>query len=269
MHARRAPVENVFRYGVCMFLLDLDELDELERRLALFSVDRPNVVTLRSRDHLGDPARSLKQNVVEWVSGRGIDLEGGRVLALTNLGVLGYVFNPVTFFWCYRGSGDLACIVAEVNNTYGESHPYLLSPAEELDAAGRRRAWATDKRLHVSPFFSLDQGYTWIFSEPGAQVHARIDVREKGARPFHATLTARRRELTNRSLAGALVRYPLMPLQVIGLIHWQALRLRLRGVNYLPKPPFVPGEGSVNVRTGAVGGRDLGPAADGAPAGSE
>jgi len=231
MHSRRAPMRNVFRYPLCSFLLDLDELPELERRLALFSVNGPNVVTLHDADHFeGGP---LKQSVVDFAG----DTEVERVLMLAQLRVLGYVFNPVTFYWLYRGGGSLACMVAELHNTFGERHPELLR--------GPGLAYEHEKHLHVSPFFGLDQSYEYLFSEPGDQVFARIHVRENGSRPLTAVLHGRRRELTNRNLATALVRYPVMPHRVTTLIHWQALKLWRKGVSFHHKPPFVPGRGSV------------------------
>ena len=233
MHARRAPARHVFRYPVSYWLFDLDELAELERRLGLFSVNGRNVVSLRDRDHF-DGAAPLKQSVVELAGDASIE----RVLMLTQPRVLGYVFNPVSFYWCYRGDGSLACMVAELNNTFGERLPEVLR--------GPELHYEQRKRLHVSPFFGLDQSYEYAFSQPGAEVWARIHVRDDdGARPLTAVLHARRRELTNRSLAGLLVRYPLQPLQVIALIHFEALRLWRKRVPFHHKPPFVPGTGSV------------------------
>ena len=233
MHARRTPARHVFRYPVSYWLFDLDELAELERSLELFSVNGRNVVSLRDRDHF-DGAAPVKQAVVELAGDATVE----RVLMLTQPRVLGYVFNPVSFYWCYRGDGSLACMVAELNNTFGERLPEVLR--------GPELHYAQRKRLHVSPFFGLDQSYEYAFSQPGAEVWARIHVRDDdGARPLTAVLHARRHELTNRSLAALLIRYPLQPLQVIALIHFEALRLWRKQVPFHHKPPFAPGVGSV------------------------
>jgi DUF1365 family protein len=233
MHVRRAPARHVFRYPVSYWLFDLDELPRLERRLRPFSVNRRNVVSLRDRDHF-DGTQPLKQAVIELAGDPTIE----RVLMLAQPRVLGYVFNPVSFYWCYRRDGSLACMVAELNNTFGERLPEVLR--------GPELRYEHRKRLHVSPFFGLDQSYEYAFSQPGDEVWARIHVRDDaGARPLTAVLHARRHELTNRSLAELLLRYPLQPLQVIALIHFEALRLWLKRVPFHHKPAFVPGEGSV------------------------
>ncbi len=233
VHARRAPSRHVFRYPVSYWLFDLDELSELERRLRLFSLNRRNVVSLRDGDHF-DGAAPLKQAVLDVTGDPSIE----RVLMLSQPRVLGYVFNPVSFYWCYRGDGSLACVLSELNNTFGERLPEVLR--------GPELRYEQRKRLHVSPFFGLDQSYEYAFSQPGEEVWARIHVRDDdGARPLTAVLHGRRRELTNRSLGATLLRYPLQPLQVTALIHFEALRLWLKRVPFHHKPPFVPGEGSV------------------------
>jgi DUF1365 family protein len=233
VHVRREPTRHVFRYPLSYWLFDLDELSELERRLHLFSCNGRNVVSLRDGDHFEGTA-PLKQAVLELARDPSIE----RVLMLTQPRVLGYVFNPVSFYWCYRGDGSLACVIAELNNTFGERLPEVLR--------GPELRYGHRKRLHVSPFFGLDQSYEYAFSQPGDEVFARIDVRDDGGtRPLTAVLHGRRRELTNRSLAALLIRYPLQPLQVTALIHFEAARLWLKGVPFHHKPPFVPGEGSV------------------------
>jgi DUF1365 family protein len=245
VHARREPSENVFRYRVCFYVIDLDELPELDRRLALFSHNGRNLLALRDRDHpIGDPAASLREQVAAFALGHGVDLTGGRILLLTNLRVLGYVFNPVSFYYCYRADGRLACVVAEVWNTFGEMFPYFLGDAERLPGASGPE-YTRQKRLHVSPFLGLDQEYRFHLSEPGERVHARVDVYEGGERLLASVLAGERRPLTNATLVRALARYPLMTVQVIALIHWQALRLWLKRVPFHHKPPYVPGRGSI------------------------
>ena len=238
VHARRTPAENVFRYRIAFYVLDLDELGELQRRLTLFSVNRPNVVSLYDRDHFDDDGRSIKQKALAFCAEHDVEgLEGGKVLMLAQLRFLGYVFNPVTFYWCYRPDGELACMIAELSNTFGERLPELLR--------GGSLRYEHDKRLHVSPFFGLDQRYRYAFSQPGESVYARIEVLEREGLPLQAVLAGKRRALTNRTLAAAFLRYPAMPMQVTGLIHWQALKLWLKRVPFHRKPPFVPGKGSV------------------------
>ena len=235
MHARRSPQDNVFSYRIYMALLDLDELPQLDRRLRLFGWNRRAVTSFHDADHI-DIRALLAENEIDLGS-------HGSIQVLTNLRVLGYVFNPVSFWWCRREDGTLACIVAEVNNTFGERHPYVLVPGDGGEV-GDRVVFETDKRLHVSPFMPMDQAYTWWFSEPEGRLSVRMDVHESGSPDFHATLTARRVPLTSASLRSALVRYPLMPARVLGLIHWQAVRLWLKRTPFYRKPPHVPGKGS-------------------------
>jgi DUF1365 family protein len=238
MHARRDPTAHVFTYPVYMTLLALDELPRLDRELGLFGWNRPGVTSFRDRDHL---------DIRGYLESEGIELEGDeRIEVLTNLRVLGYVFNPVSFWWCRRPDGEVRAIVSEVTNTFGERLPYLLLPAEESSLPrDRRRTWETDKRLHVSPFMPMDQSYTWWFSEAQSRIDVRMNVHHPGDRDFVATLTTRRVELTAASLRAALVRYPLMPLKVTAGIHWQAARLALKRAPFYRKPPFVPSKGSV------------------------
>lgn len=234
-HARRGSVKNVFRYRVYMTLVDIAEGPRLGR-MRLFGWNRRAPTSFHERDHVDVRALLVEE---------GVDVgPGGRFEVLTNLRVFGYVFNPVSFWWCHRADGGLAAVVAEVSNTFGERLPYLLLPADG-DVRGAKHVWTTDKLLHVSPFMSMDQQYTWWFSDVGDRLVVRIDVHEEGSPDFVATLVARRVELTSRTLLAALCRQPLQPAVVVGRIHWQALRLWLKGARFFRKPPFVSGQGTV------------------------
>jgi len=222
VHARRA-----FRYPLYMAALDLDELPRLDRELRLFSYNRRNVFALRDRDYEGGAAA-----VSDLLAANGIPAPATTRL-VTNLRVLGYVFNPVSFFLNYDAAGALASVVAEVNNTYGGRHRYVLGPRERI-AGGSRVAFRHVRELFVSPFLHGDATYDFYFDAPldGDALAIAMHVTTAAGRVFFARFAARRTPLTDRALAIAAVRYPLMTAQVIGLIHFEALRLKLRGAPY-------------------------------------
>jgi len=216
MHTRPSGARYLFCHRMYMWLVDLDRPVRMPLPLRPFA-------GIRSRDHLGDPERSIRANVDAYLADNGIDLGGGRILMLANARVLGYVFNPLTVYWCHGSDGDLRCIVAEVHNTHGELHCYLLRPGDR----GRCEA---DKEFYVSPFLTVDGRYRMAFSEPGERLSVQMELHQDGARVFAASLTGRRRPLTAGNLARMAVRHPLMPQRVTGLIHLHGVRLYLRRV---------------------------------------
>jgi DUF1365 family protein len=245
-HHRLEGPAHRFGYPIYMFLLDLDELDALDSALNLWGRNRPRVVAFYDRDHFRDLARDVRSNLRALLETSGHAWPGGRVTVLTHCRVLGYVFNPVSFYYCHDRDGALALIVAEVNNTFGDRHCYVLpvARAEHRQAAGgtgpARYGWTEKKLMHVSPFFSLDGSYRWEFDVPGDRLHARVDVMVRGVRQFTAGLALTRAELSDRTLARALVRYPLVTAKVIAAIHWEALKLWWKGAPFHPRPPYDP-----------------------------
>lgn len=228
-HTRRGPVGNSFSYRVHMWLVDLDDLPRLPRALRWLA-------RFEGSDHLGEPGRSIRDNVDKFLAPHGIDLTGGRVLMLANARVAGYVFNPISVHWCYRSDGDLACIIAEVHNTYGERHAYLLRP----DAAGRAEA---DKQFYVSPFLTVDGRYLMRFSPPGDALSVTMALRQGDATPFTATLRGTPRPATLPTVLAAALRQPFMPLLVSALIRYQGIKLWLRRLPVIHRPPHMPQEG--------------------------
>ena len=188
MHGRRHPVDHVFRSRVMFWAIDLDEVTALEERLIGFSSEKRNVLSLRAKDHIGDPTRTIKQNLLDWLNEQSIDLTEGRIVMVGHLRQFGFVFNPITVFYCYWPDDRLACIVAEVANTFGERYCYLLDP--QGNNGDRRLAFRQAKRLHVSPFFGMDQRYEFAFSEPGERIAIRVDIYEGDERVFRATRRA-------------------------------------------------------------------------------
>jgi len=208
-----------------MYRLDLDELDGLNDRLRLFGVDRARPVSFRRSDHLPD-VRAL-------LAAHGITAPIDRIELVTNCRVFGYVFNPVSFFFCYA-EAQLSAIVCEVSNTFGESHTYVL----EVDPGAR--VWDEKKVFHVSPFFTLDGTYRFQFDVSRSQLDVRIDLHRGGQAVFVSRLSLDRRPLTDAGVAMALVRYPFVTAKVIAAIHWEALRLWWKGVAYHPRPAYDP-----------------------------
>ncbi len=224
------PVAHEFRYRLFMMYLDLDEIPKLFRGRWLWSARRPALARFRREDHLGDPAVPLGRelrDLVERETGRRPE---GPVRLLTQLSYFGYVFNPVSFYYCYNeDDSELETIVAEVNNTpWGERHCYVLPQTANHGSAGHKRYFPT-KEMHVSPFMQMDVDYDWRFNTPGDRLTTHMEVAREGHKIFDATMMLERKEITAGSLAGVLVKFPLMTLRIIAAIHWQALRLWLKG----------------------------------------
>ncbi len=240
-HRRFAPAENRFRYGVFQLLLDVDELPRADRELRWFAYNRAGLTSFHDVDHLGPRAAPVREKLDRWLRREGHAPTDGRVLLLTNPRVLGYVFNPVSYFFCLDPDGRMRFVVAEVNNTFGETYCYLLDDAEPL--GGRASRARRTKVFHVSPFMDI-QGieYDWIFTPPEDRITIHIDEFAEGRKFFDATLNLERRPLTDRTLLKALARYPHLTARTIALIHWQALKLWLKRVPVVRKPE-PPGNG--------------------------
>ena len=232
-HRRHRPVGNEFRYRTCHVLLDLDELQELDRRVVGFGHNRAAVTSLHDVDHLGPARLPLREKLARWLASQDVALPDGPVRLLTGLRVLGYGFNPVSWWFCHHADGRLALVVAEVTNTFGDSYSYLL---DDLDvrADGTVRARAR-KVFHVSPFQPIEGGYSFRFDITPERVGIWIEY-GRGNGGLIATMTGRRRVLNNRAILWSLLRRPLGSRRVLALIHWQALKLWWRGARYRPRP---------------------------------
>ncbi len=236
MHHRFAPKAHGFSYRIFLFAIDLDELDELPGRLALFSVDRRNLYSFRDCDYLptGGPRR-LRARVAAHLAERGVDLAGGRVVLVTLPRIAGYGFNPVSFYFCYGPSGEPIAALAEVTNTFREMKPYFLGPETRTGGADEPFRRRTPKHFYVSPFSEVDVAFDFELRAPAERLSIRIDDYRGTERTLTSTLAGERRELTSGRLAWFALKYPLMTLRVIALIHWHALRLRIKRVPWFAK----------------------------------
>lgn len=230
-HTRFFPRRHRLSYGVWYLLADLDELPQLDRTVAGFAYDRAGAVSFHTRDHGPRDGSPLRPWIERHLATSGIDLEGGAIRLLAFPRVMGYVFNPLSVWFCHHRDGSLRAILYEVSNTFGETHSYLI-PADEPAAAGAIVRRVFDKELFVSPFIDLAARYDFATRVPDDRLS--VVVREAVAEGpvLVAALTAKRAPLTNRSLARAFFGYPLLTLKVIGGIHWEALKLWLKGAPY-------------------------------------
>jgi DUF1365 family protein len=243
MHARRdVHARRHFTYSIYVAAMDLDELGELDRELALFSYNRRNLFALDDRD-FHDGRASIAQGHADLLAANGIAAPATTRL-ITNLRVAGYTFNPVSFFVGYDARGAIESVVAEVNNTYGGRFRYVLGPRDRTPDAHGRVGFRHVRELYVSPFLHGEVSYDFWFQAPldGEALAVTMHVTTAaGERVFTAHLEGARRPLTDRVLAGAALRYPLMTARVIGLIHYEALKLHVRRVPFLrPRPGHRP-----------------------------
>jgi len=212
VHVRTERIRRAFRHRMHLWLVDLDELPRPSR-----------VAEFRARDHLGDPDRSIRENLDAWLARQGVDLRGGRVLMLSTPRALGHVFNPLSVYWCHRRDGALACVVAEVHNTYGERHCYLLHP----DSRGHAEV---AKEFYVSPFLAVEGTYRMRLPLPGDRLSLAITLRRDEETTFTAVLTG-------RQVSGGAVRAALSPHRVSALIRRHGLALWARRIPIVNRVP--------------------------------
>ncbi|MEW5755549.1 MAG: DUF1365 domain-containing protein [Pseudomonadota bacterium] len=238
MHRRQHPVSYRFIYRVFSLLLDIDQLAPTARRLRLLSYNRPGLCAFYDRDHGPRDGSRLRPWVEAQLSACGIDLDGGQIQLLCMPRLLGYVFNPLSIYYCRHRDGTLRAIICEVKNTFGEQSCYILHHA------GSSLAWpvrsTTAKNFHVSPFIGMQVDYQFRISEPADDLALLIRAYQEGALLMTAAQTGKGAPLTDRALLQALIKMPLMTLKVIAMIHWQALKLWFRGAPVYRKanPPF-------------------------------
>lgn len=232
VHRRYRPKLHALRYRVLSLLIDLDEAPALSQRLRFFSYNTANLFSLREADH-GDGGGALKDFVVSKVQAALPDVGVERVQILCFPRILGYVFNPLTVYYCYASEGHLTALVYEVNNTFGDRHHYVL-PVD--GAEGRSLAQSCSKRMYVSPFNAVEGEYEFHVSAPGEKLAVGVNLRVDGAPVLKAYLAANAQTLSDRALVKAFFGMPAMTFKVIAAIHWEALLLWLKGLRVAKRP---------------------------------
>ncbi|MFG2331767.1 DUF1365 domain-containing protein [Streptomyces sp. NPDC048604] len=223
VHVRVRPVHHALRHRTYLWLLDLDDLPRLPpvlRPLARFD----------ARDHFGGGAPTIRAGLDAFLAARGVTDAGGRVLMLAHARVFGHVFNPLTLYWCHDPAGRPVCVVAEVHNTYGGRHCYLLRP----DGHGRADV---AKEFYVSPFFGVEGSYRMRLPVPGDVLDLTVQLRrDDGSRPLTATVRGRRRPARAGTLLRVALGHPWSTLAVSLGIRWHGIRLYFKGLPVHPRP---------------------------------
>ncbi|MFD9612231.1 DUF1365 domain-containing protein [Streptomyces sp. NPDC059083] len=228
-HVRRAPLRHTLRHRTYLWCVDPDRPPVLPRPL------RP-LARFDARDHFGGTSGSIRAGLDAYLAAHGVDLRGGRVVMLAHARVFGFVFNPLTVYWCHDPSGALVCVVAEVHNTYGERHCYLLR-TDETDEA------EVEKEFYVSPFFAVEGRYRMRLPLPGERLNLTVHLENADGRAFTAVVRGRRRPATASSLLSAAARRPWSTAAVWAGIRRHGIHLLLRGLPVQPRPRSTPQKG--------------------------
>lgn len=238
VHKRLAPRQHAFRYSVFAICIDVDEIETLDRRLRLFSRGRWNLMGFHDADHAGGNGLTVAEHTRSILDQAGLGRYGARIELVCYPRLLGYVFNPLSVYFAHDATGALGAVLYEVTNTVGERRSYLIqAPAQDGGVVHQSCA----KQLYVSPFTGAEGHYGFHIVPPAERVVLGVDFREGGRPMLKTHFRGERRPLTDGWIARLLFGYPLMTLKVVAGIHYEALRLWLKGVPvrpYHPSPKF-------------------------------
>lgn len=236
MHQRLNPFGHRFSYSVFSLLVDIDRLDALAGLTRLLSVNRPGLLSFHERDHVEEKGETLRTFADRLLARAGLPTPAARILLLAYPRMFGYVFNPISTYFAYDADGRLIAIIYAVRNTFGERHSYVAPVlAGEASPAGIRQT--RTKIFHVSPFMDMGLRYHFRILPPGKTVRVRIHETAGEEPMLAATFHGDAAALTDATLARCLLRFPFMTLKVMAGIHWEALKLWLKGARFRTSPP--------------------------------
>jgi len=233
-HKRFKPKVHELKYKVCSFLFDLDELDGLDTSLKLFGYNRLNIVSFWNKDHGNGDGKALRPYVENILKTADIDIAGGPIRLLCYPRLFGYVFNPLSVYYCYSKDEALQAIIYEVSNTFGERHSYVIPTGAQSDGVIKQKC---RKGFYVSPFMEMDAEYAFRMVAPSERISVSITQSDEEGTLLKADFTGHETALSDKSLMHVITRYPLMTVKVILGIHWEALKLWRKGLKLITRPP--------------------------------
>lgn len=230
-HKRLRPVRHALRYRVFNLLVEVDALAQLDRASRVFGYNRRRLLSIRDKDHGPGDGTPIALHARRLAEQGGVRI--GRIMMLCYPRLLGYVFNPLTVYYCFDRDGALAVTIYEVSNTFGERHSYVM-PAPKDGETSR-----TPKRFFVSPFNRVRGRYSFHAPVPGETLGLGVALQDSEGPLLKAYVAGARRDFSDRNLLRAFARLPFMTFKVIAAIHWEALKLRLKGLRLVkrPRPP--------------------------------
>lgn len=238
MHHRLAPKTHRFNYNVFMFYVDLDEITTLADKFGMLSRNTFGFFSFRDSEHLQlkkGVTRPVKENILEFLAANEVKAVPEKIMLLTNFNVLGYNFNPVSFYFCFDAESNPICAVAEVSNTFREMKPYLLDISRLSNGEFVLRV---PKFFYVSPFINHDAEFDFHLHIPSDKLNIRIDDYSDNKRIFISTLTGEKKNITTRNLLFYALRFPLIPLRIMFLIHWNAFLLWMKKIRFFRKSEY-------------------------------
>ncbi|MBN9218622.1 MAG: DUF1365 domain-containing protein [Mesorhizobium sp.] len=236
MHARLKPFGHRFVYSVFSLLVDIDRLAELDRMTWLLKVNRAGLASFHESDHVERDGETLRCFADRLLAGAGLSEPAARILLLAYPRILGYVFNPISVYFCYGKAGTLIALIYAVRNTFGQRHTYVAPlEAGDLTPAGVRQT--RTKIFPVSPFIDMGTRYHFHILPPGKVVRLRIHETENGEPLLSATFAGKNQPLGTARLAACLLKFPFMTWKIVAGIHWEALKLWLKGARFRSSPP--------------------------------
>jgi DUF1365 family protein len=232
-HIRHTPFRHRFDYRMYMLAIDLDRIDEAANKSRLFSHNKPGLISLHDKDHGFRDGRPLRAYAESALGAQGLARFGAKIIFVTMPRLLGYAFNPISFYFCHDDAGTLGAVLHQVKNTFGDQIGYLMP----VLGTGIIRQTAP-KRMHVSPFFDMQGGYRFALTAPAQKFTVSIQYGAGGAKRMTATMILRAKAFTDASVLRLLAEMPFAPMKVMTAIHWQALKLFLKGAKFHNVPDF-------------------------------
>jgi DUF1365 family protein len=241
-HIRHTPFQHKFNYRIWMMAIELDAMDTLAASSVCFAHNRFGLLSIHDKDHGFRDGRPLRAYVEEALTRQGFQDYAAKIVFVSIPRLLGYAFNPISFYYCYDAQGKLGAVLHQVKNTFGGQLGYLMSVEDENNIHQ-----SAAKRLRVSPFFDLAGGYHFSLTAPGENLKIMIQYSAAGEKRLTAAMALRARPFNGTSIFRLLLQMPLTPLKVIAAIHFEALRLYLKGAKFHAAPdekhePVISGE---------------------------